>query len=142
VRAMKSLLAILALLGLALSGCTSTPGDQAGTGTTASETEGAGSGPEMEDGKYVVRLVSGNKFDPADLTIPAGSTVVWVTDSGVHDVTEGEAGSEESEWSSEDDGPKMTPGVRYERTFNETGTVHYRCVLHESGGMVGTLTVT
>lgn len=139
---MKSLLAILALVGMALSGCTTAPGNQAGTGTNGAETEGEGGGPEMEDGKYVVRLVSGNQFDPADLSIPAGSTVVWVTDSGVHDVTEGQAGADGSEWSSEDEGPKMTPGVRYERTFNETGTVHYRCVLHESSGMVGTLTVT
>jgi plastocyanin len=139
---MKSHLAILALMGLALSGCTTAPGNQTGTGIDGNETDGEGTGPAMEDGKYVVRLVSGNKFDPADLTIPAGSTVVWVTDSGVHDVTEGEAGEEEAEWSSEDDGPKMTPGVRYERTFNETGTVHYRCVLHESSAMVGTLTVT
>ena len=135
---MKSLLALAALLGLVLAGCGSPPADD----DRDEPGETGGSGPEMEDGKYVVRLVSGNKFAPADLTIPAGSTVVWVTDSGVHDVTEGEAGSDSPEWSSEDEGPKMTPGVRYERAFNETGTVHYRCVLHESSGMLGTLTVT
>ena len=135
---MNRLLALAPLLGLVLAGCGSPPAGDAGDALA----EDGGSGPEMEGGKYVVHLVSGNRFSPADLAIPAGATVVWVTDSGIHDVTEGEAGSESSQWSSEDEGPKMTPGTRYERTFNETGTVHYRCVLHESSGMQGTLTVT
>lgn len=97
--------------------------------------------PPMEDGKYVIRIAAGNVFQPANVSIPAGAKVVWVVDNGIHDVTEGRSGPSYA-WSSDDDtGSKLTPGDRYERTFDTPGTVHYRCILHASNGMAGTLTV-
>ncbi|HEX2065555.1 MAG TPA: plastocyanin/azurin family copper-binding protein [Candidatus Thermoplasmatota archaeon] len=126
---MRLLLALAALAGVALAGCSGTSaGPQAGT-------------PPMEDGKYVIRLVQGNRFEPAQATVPAGSTVVWVTETGLHDVTEGAPGAKAA-WSSDDNGAKLTQGDRYERAFATAGVVHYRCVLHESVGMTGTLTIT
>jgi plastocyanin len=125
--------AVMAILTLALAGCSG--------GEAPTDGGGGGEGPEMEDGKHVVHLTGDNSFDPTTLTIPANATVVWVVDSGLHDVTEGEAGDADHDWSSEDEGSKLAPGDRYERTFNETGTVHYRCVMHESSGMTGKITV-
>ena len=122
---MKGLLALAAFAGLLLAGCSGSTGGSDGTA------------PPMEDGKYVIQMVSGNKFDPAAATIPAGSTVAWIVDNGVHDVT-----AQDDSWSSEDDGAKLTPGDRYERTFDEPGVVEYKCALHEGSGMKGTLTVT
>jgi plastocyanin len=119
---------ILALL--LLSGCS-------GTGTTS----GAPT-PPMEDGTYIIHLTSANKFSPAAASIPAGSTVKWVVDGGLHDVTEGSSGDAHA-WSSKDGGgPEMTSGMSYEHKFDTAGTVHFRCMMHESVGMVGTLTVT
>jgi plastocyanin len=137
---MKGFLLLAALAGLLLAGCTTTPaGPQAGSDATdASEANAAE--PEMMDGKYVVHLMSGNQFSPADLTIPAGASVVWVVDKGVHDVTEGEDGTTPA-WSSEDSGSMLTPGDKFERTFDAAGVVHYRCAMHTSSGMTGTLTV-
>jgi len=95
----------------------------------------------MEEGKYVIRVASSNTFQPANASIPAGATVVWIVDGGMHDVTEGKSGDTYA-WSSDDDtGGKLTPGDRYERTFSTPGVVHYRCIMHASTGMVGTLTV-
>lgn len=144
---MKGLLAVLALACMAMAGCTgSTAGSDKTDGDTQEGGHADGAGDEarqplMEDGKYVVKLVSGSRFDPKELTVPAGSTVVWVVENGIHDVTEGAVGAEDHAWSSEDDGGKLTPGDRYEQTFDEAGVVQYRCEMHESSGMTGTITV-
>lgn len=142
----------LLLFALMLAGCAgSEPATDGDDGSASTSTPGSGDGaggvgddlptPPQENGAYVIRLTSGSEFAPADARIPRGATVVWVVDGGLHDVTEGHAG-ESYAWSSDDDlGRKMKAGDRYERTFNETGEVRYRCVLHESAGMLGTLRV-
>lgn len=120
----------MVLVGLPLAGCA----DDVPTASVVT--------PLEQDGKFVIHLVSGNVFLPANATIPAGATVVWIADAGMHDVTEGRMG-ENGTWGSDLElQGKMTRGARYERTFNETGLVEFRCLMHEGVGMVGTLNVT
>lgn len=116
-----------ALVSLALTGC----GDDVATAGLPT--------PSLERGKYTIHLVSGNVFLPANASVPVGATVLWIADAGEHDVTEGDGVN--GTWSSDHVGPKLTRGDRYERQFTEPGVVRYRCTLHESEGMVGTLTV-
>lgn len=124
---MNALLLLAGLAAFLLAGC---------GGASPTQT------PPMEDGKYVIHLTAANRFVPMEATVPAGATVVWASDAGLHDVTEGASGSEPA-WSSDADlGHKMMPGERYERTFGTPGVVQYRCVVHASSGMTGTLTVT
>jgi plastocyanin len=138
---MKGFLLVAALAGLLLAGCTETPMAPVGAGTDATTNAAAGEkAPEMVDGKYVVHLMAGNQFSPSELSIPVGSTVVWIVDKGVHDVTEGEDGTTPA-WSSEESGSMLTPGDKFERTFDVAGVVNYRCAMHTSSGMTGTLTV-
>lgn len=118
---------VVALISLALAGCS-------GEATT----DGAPT-PPLERGKYTIHLVSGNVFLPANASVPVGATVIWIADAGEHDVTEG--GGANGTWSSDHVGQKLTRGDRYERQFTEPAVVRYRCTLHESEGMVGTLTV-
>jgi plastocyanin len=121
---------LVALAGLPLAGCA----DDVPTAGVIM--------PLEQDGKYVIHLVSGNVFLPANASIPVGARVVWIADTGMHDVTEGRAG-ENGTWGSDLElAGKMTRGVRYERTFNETGLVEFRCLMHEGMGMMGTLNVT
>lgn len=127
---MKLLLALAALSAFVLAGCGGT-GQQAQAPT-----------PPMEGGKYVIHVTAASHFEPADATVPKGATVVWVVDGGYHDVTEGAAGAAAHAWGSDDAlGKKMTAGDRFEHTFDAAGVVHYRCLMHESTGMVGQLTV-
>lgn len=126
----------LSFVAAMLSGCS----DSSVTGSTESGSD-APAGPEMEDGKYVVHL-GATSFSPAGLSVPVGATVLWKVDKAMHDVTEGEAGSADHAWSSDDNGgSKLYVGQTFEHTFTEAGTVAYRCVMHEQAGMVGTITV-
>jgi plastocyanin/uncharacterized membrane protein YozB (DUF420 family) len=75
-------------------------------------------------------------FQPQELTVPAGTTVVWVTAVGHHTV-----------WA--DDGAfqsdTLRAGEQFEHTFEQPGVVHYYCDNHgDKGGkdMAGVLTVT
>lgn len=122
---MKALVALVTLLALLLAGC-------------------SGSGPQTpatdEQGRYVIHLTPGNRFSPANAQVPAGATVAFVNDGGVHDVT-----AHDDSWSSDDTvgglGHKMQPGESYERKFGSAGDVDYHCALHASQGMKGTIHV-
>lgn len=74
-------------------------------------------------------------FRPQELTVPAGTTVVWVTAVGHHTV-----------WA--DDGAfqsgTLRTGEQFEHTFEQPGVVPYYCDNHgDKGGkdMAGMLTV-
>lgn len=70
-------------------------------------------------------------FQPADLTVPVGTTVVWTQrDQSTHTVDF-------------DDGTQsgdMAKGDTYRRTFTEPGTYPYICFYHPD--MTGKVTVT
>lgn len=123
---MKLLFGLLAV-GLLLAGCTSSAGPVE---------------PSMDDeGRYVIHMTAANRFTPMDAKVPAGATVVWVVDGGVHDVT-----AHDGSWSSDSTtngglGKKMGKGDEFVRTFADAGAVDYHCELHASVGMKGTLHV-
>lgn len=82
--------------------------------------------------------VENNVFDPAALTVRAGSKVVWTWVAGAlqHNIVSATAGGP-SEGSTHD-----APHA-FEFTFTQPGTYNYYCAVHGSptGGMRGTITV-
>jgi len=73
------------------------------------------------------------KFAPANLTVPAGTTVTWINhDKTAHSVI-----------SSDGPAPFKSAGMdtedKYGFTFTKPGTYKYRCSLHPQ--MTGTITV-
>jgi plastocyanin len=72
-------------------------------------------------------------YMPADVTVPAGTTVTWTNEDGaIHTVTSDAKGQFSSGW--------KTKGGRYSFTFARPGTYPYHCSLHKD--MHGTVTVT
>jgi plastocyanin len=112
----RSLLFLVALL--ATAACSDDDGD-------------GGQGPETPEGDVLVR---NDLFDPGELEVAPGATVVWAWSSGgrTHNVTF-EDGEESNDRSS----------GTYERTFTEPGTYPYHCTIHGSptSGMRGVVTV-
>lgn len=98
---------------------------------------------------HVVEMTDELVFDPEELTLNVGDTVVWRTIGAVpHTSTcdEGEATQPEEHvqrpegaeaWNSE----LVNQGEEFERTFEVAGEYTYFCIPHEAAGMVGYLTV-
>jgi plastocyanin len=86
-----------------------------------------------------IQLLSsgGNRFDPANVTIAAGTTVTWNWVGGFHDVT---ATGNPAFPSS---GVPVAPPQSFSHTFNAPGTYLYFCSVHGSPteGMRGTIVV-
>ena len=78
-----------------------------------------------------VNLPRSYLFDPAAITVPAGTTVTWTNnDQFTHTVTfDGE------------DAQQMAPGESTTHDFTTPGTYHYVCSLHPQN-MQGTVLVT
>ena len=70
-------------------------------------------------------------FDPADLTVPAGTTVTWEnTDTAPHTAT-----AEDGTF----DTGRIAQNASASATFDQPGTFAYRCEFHPD--MQGTITV-
>jgi plastocyanin len=84
-----------------------------------------------------LRSDGGNRFEPANVTIPVGTTVTWTWVSGVHDVTP--AGSPVFPSSG---APVQSPHT-FSHTFASAGTYIYFCTVHGTAttGMHGTIEV-
>jgi plastocyanin len=82
----------------------------------------------------VVVMATGNlTFEPADVTIAPGQTVIWRNSvTMLHDVTP----DGHSEWTA---GTLSSAGDEFAHTFQNTGTFPYVCTLHV--GMSGTVRV-
>jgi plastocyanin len=89
------------------------------------------------------------KFEPAELTIPKGTTVTWQHVSGsTHTATADPSRVSDpanvalpegiEPW----DSGNLTGGQTWSYTFDVPGTYRYFCAPHEGRGMVGTITVT
>ncbi|NHX35713.1 MULTISPECIES: plastocyanin/azurin family copper-binding protein [Halolamina] len=124
---------------------------QEGTGT-ATGTEGGGGGGTT----HTVDMTDSLVFDPAELTIEAGDTVVWENVGSVgHSVTAYEdnipeeadffaSGGFDAEQPARDAYPEqgdIPGGESYQHTFETLGTYEYFCIPHESVGMIGTIEV-
>ncbi len=84
---------------------------------------------QQEPAQDVVVSIRDNYFDPADITVPSGTTVVW-TNMGEkpHSVT-----AHDGSFAS----GMLNPGESYQATFYEPGTYTYQC----SDAMQGSVTV-
>ncbi|MDQ1712747.1 MAG: hypothetical protein QOE45_2197 [Frankiaceae bacterium] len=113
---------------------TTAPAAPSESGGTPSASSAAPSG-----GGNAVTAVGGatNKFEPASLTVKAGSKVTW-TAQGYHSADSGTPPTVDKS------GPIQAPAgfVTYSVTFAKPGTYKYFCVPHASLGMVGEIVVT
>ena len=90
-----------------------------------------------------VAMNDGFKFDPAQITIKVGQTVVWKNvGSNPHTVT---ADDQKTFDSGADPSKYIGPGGTFEFTFTQPGTYAYYCRLHGTpggAGMSGTVVVS
>ncbi|MBI4511706.1 MAG: cupredoxin domain-containing protein [Deltaproteobacteria bacterium] len=98
-------------------------------------------GPTVDGAAEVVVVrVRDNRFDPATVTIRAGTTVRWENvGANDHTVTSG-SGSGAANAGSAFDRP-LGPGNSFEFTFTTRGSQPYFCRIHEAEGMNGTVNV-
>ncbi len=101
------------------------PGGMMGSGGMM----GRGAGPTAPAGTSV--RMAGSRFEPATLTVAAGTTIRWFNDDALpHTVT-----AADSSW----DSGNLAPGGAFERRFDSPGTYAYLCRYHP--GMTGTIVV-
>ena len=134
-RGMKKLLVLLiACLALTLAACGDDDDDDAGSPsapTTPTETTAP---PSAKNGGTATVDIPEIAFDPADITVKAGTTVTWTNSDDIpHTVTKD--GGPGADFDSGD----LDPGSEFEQTFEEKGTVDYVCTIHP--GQAGTVTV-
>ena len=72
-------------------------------------------------------------FTPAAVTVNTGEKVTFKWVGGFHDVVFADGVSSGA--------PVGVAGTTYSRTFTTAGTFSYVCTVHESVGMIGTVTV-
>lgn len=130
---MKRLMGIsmLLVLAMALAACTSS------TPTAAPTTASGGAGGAVANtpasGNTVEVSLKGFAFDPKEITVKVGTTVVWTNNDSVeHNVT-----SDTGVFSS----GSMAAGDTFKFTFDTAGTYPYSCSIHVPN-MVGTVIVT
>jgi plastocyanin len=116
---------LLAALVLVLAAC--------GGGAVSSAAEGDAAGGDSGDSGETVSL-SGGRFSPSSLAIPAGTTVTF-TDTTGHTVTEGSDGEAVDDPIVDEEGGSDPIEV----SFEEAGTFDITCRIHP--GMNMTITV-
>ena len=101
---------------------------EATTEETAEDTGGGGGG------ESVAVDIKDIKFEPHDITVPAGGTVTWTnSDSVPHNVTKEDGPGADFESDS------LNQGDTFEQTFDEAGEIKYVCTIHP--GQDGTIKV-
>lgn len=128
-RAMRGLVIAGVLMVSFLAGCAGGGGDPDSAFITPTKDE---------QGRYVIQLSADNKMVPAKAIVPVGATVVWKA-AAFHDVTS-ESGPESFTSDSQYPG-KMKDGQEFSKTFAKAGDYTYKCAVHESLMMKGTLRV-
>jgi len=96
-------------------------------------------------GSYVVDIPAGayqpgaEHYVPANIAIPAGTTIVWFNDdpNQPHTVTSGTPNSNNS--GTEFDSGIMSEGAFFQHTFEDAGEFEYYCTIHP--GMIGKVSV-
>jgi amicyanin len=94
-----------------------------------------GSAPSGAGGAQTAKISMKNlAFNPAQLTIKAGTTVVWTNDEDVPHTVKASAGS-----GVQFESGTLNKGQSFQFTFTKPGTYPYECTLHPD--MKGTITV-
>jgi plastocyanin len=127
----------------------------AGAGAAGATAGITGTAAAQDGTTHTVEMTDGLVFDPDELPIEPGDTVVWETVGSVgHSVTAYEDGIPEeadyfasggfdTEDAARDSYPEgdVGSGESYEHTFEVEGTYDYFCIPHEGAGMLGTINV-
>jgi plastocyanin len=97
---------------------------------------------------HIVRMTDRGKFEPAQLKINVGDTVMWRNESGkTHSVTADPDKAANPahvvlpEGAEKFDSGEIAPDQEFSQTFSKPGIYHYICGPHEHMGMVGTIIV-
>ena len=98
------------------------------------ETEETDGGTE----EVIVGPGGNNVFEPEELTIQPGTTVVWTWESDNHNVNPTEQ-PDDADWEGHE--PIENTGFEYEFTFEVEGEYHYVCDPHIAQGMEGDIIV-
>lgn len=108
-------------------------------GADGNESEGGGL-PGAGDTQEIVVGPGGDlSFDPDNVEVLPGTTVVWTWDSDGHNVAP-DGIPEGAEWEGH---PEIVgSGSEYQHTFTTEGTYDYVCTPHVQNGMVGSVVVT
>lgn len=127
-------LAVNAMLALVLAACTSAVPSPTATpasiGATASASALATSGPSAsEPGNESVRVrMEESQYDPEELTIAAGTEVIFVNESPFgHTVTEGTGGRAAKDPIIDEE---VAEGVSVPFTFDDPGVYEITCRIH------------
>ncbi len=130
-RSLPMLPTTLAALLIALAACTTDSGATA----EASASAPASAAASADDGTRVV--MAGLDYEPSELTVSAGTTVLFVNDDSVaHTVTQGTDGSAEADAAFDEE---VAPGESVEITFDEAGEISITCRFHPAMNMVVTV---
>ena len=96
----------------------------------------------------IIRMTGDLTFEPATVTVPAGSTVKWENTSSIpHTATADPAQAADPERVELPQGAEpfnsglVQPGGSYTHTFTVPGRYQYFCIPHEAAGMIGTVVV-
>jgi plastocyanin len=95
----------------------------------ATEAPASPAAPVQQDAQTFTIEIRDNTFNPPDLTIPAGSTVVWVH-AGQRSHT---ATADDASFGSD----TLANGASFQHTFDQSGTFAYHCEFHGAAGGVG-----
>jgi plastocyanin len=107
------------------------------TGLAAACSSSDSSGPQLCQPTGSLVCMTATSFSPPNLTVAAGSTVMWSDGSGIqHTVTSAPGSAETFDQT-------VGGGGAFSRQFNTAGTFNYYCQIHGSptSGMRGTITV-
>lgn len=127
---------------------TSPPRTQPPSGALASPSLSPSPSPAAAARTFTIQMTDNLRFEPAEQTVPLGSTVVWVNSSSVqHTSTDDPSKAADKShavlppgaqaW----DSGNIDPGKSFQHVFNVPGTYHYFCMPHEAAGMLGTIVV-
>jgi plastocyanin len=136
-----SALSVAALLALAMTACANTASETADAGepSQAAESEApASEAPASEAAGEETRVtIDGSAFDPAELTVAAGTEVNWENaDSFAHTVTEGTDGQAVGDPIVDEE---IAQDGTVSVTFDEPGTYEITCEIHPSMHMTVTV---
>ncbi len=105
--------------------------------TDTLEAQDDGDDTDPGGGETITIILSGGDFNPGDLTVAVGTTVIWVNEDSVPHTVTADDGLFES--------GILQGGDTFEFTFTEAGTILYYCRFHGGpggSGMSATITVT
>lgn len=125
------------------------PAPVTGATNVTLETQTSSSGTQSSTNNTEV-VIENFAYNPADITVPVGTTVTWVNQDAVgHTVTEGDPNSPKPANIRvfDSSGEALTgkvaligPGQSWSYTFTTPGTYEYYCIVHPY--MIGQITVT